>query len=68
MDSIVRFELFLQLNDLLVAFIESGSECCHDVAVLMKYMFIPIDLLFVFFYLAPLTFNFRNFVLVLLTD
>ena len=46
-DSIIGLKLLLELDDSLISFIESTSECNHDISLLQQQLLVPIHLLLV---------------------
>ena len=67
-DLIICFKLLLQLNNSFISFIESWSQCNHDVSLFEKKLFISVNLLLVFFNLDTFFFNFLHFNIVLLAN
>lgn len=44
MDSVISFEFFLQLYDLLVSLVKPRGQSSHDISVFVQDVFVPIDL------------------------
>ncbi len=67
-NAIVRVQLLLQLNDRLVAFIESRGKRNHDVPLLEQQLLVSVHLCLFFFDLRALPLHFLQFKLILLPD
>lgn len=68
MNPVIRVQLLLQLDYGLVALIQPGSQCDHNVALLQKKLLVPVDLGLFLLYLSALPFHLLQLLLVLLAD
>ena len=67
-DSVIGVQLFLQLNNGFVSFIEPARKCNHYVSLLQQQLLVPIYLLLVFFNLDSLLFDFLHLLVVFLSN
>lgn len=68
MDTIIGVQLFLQLDNSLIAFVEAGGERDHDISLLEQQLLVPVHLGLILFNLLPLALNVREFSFILFSD